>query len=165
MIGCRTQLLMALHLGLLFLVACAPPTGQPSDLPSPQASVTAERVMERVMATAVAVSPAVITATSTPTVASQPAQVDLDAIFPPGKGRDLVLSTCGNCHPWVCAIKGQRPRTHWATLKATHLGLTPALSDEEYDVLWTYLAEHFNDTSPEPPLPPEFQQLDCARGI
>jgi hypothetical protein len=89
----------------------------------------------------------------------------MDEIFPPGyqTERDLVIFTCGNCHTWVCTVRGQRTVEHWRTVQATHESLFPALSDEQLELLFDFLAEHFNDTKPEPDLPAELQTLGCTR--
>lgn len=152
---------MALNFAGSVVVACASGAVQPTTLQPTATSVPVERPTD----TPTPVQPTVVMATRTPTRTPGPARLDLDKVLPAGEGRELLQNTCGSCHPWVCAIKGQRPRTHFDTLKASHLGLTPALSDEDYETLWEYLSDNFNDTLPEPQLPPEFQMLDCSRGI
>ena len=51
---------------------------------------------------------------------------------------------------------------YWETVKLSHSDATPGLSDEDYDALFAYLAESFNDTKPEPQLPPALIQAGCV---
>lgn len=90
-------------------------------------------------------------ATATPAGAAQ--RLNLDAIFPPGKGRDLVLMNCTTCHGFGIIVRGQRKMGHWETLKRDHRDRVSGLSDGDHNTLFTYLAENFNDTKPEPELP------------
>ena len=39
--------------------------------------------------------------------------VDIDAIFPPGPGKDLVLNNCQNCHTWVPIVVLQMNEQEW----------------------------------------------------
>jgi mono/diheme cytochrome c family protein len=100
-------------------------------------------------------------ATPTPGTAATE-KLNLDEFTPPGVGRDLVIGSCGVCHAFVCAIRGQRTAEHWKNVKHGHEGRVPGLTDEEYDALFAYLVENFNDTKPEPKLPPLLQQLGCS---
>jgi hypothetical protein len=88
----------------------------------------------------------------------------MDEIFPPGHEteRDLVIYTCGSCHAWVCAVIGQRPVEHWTTVQATHKDKASGLDDEEYTLLFDFLAENFNDTKPEPDLPEALRDQGCT---
>lgn len=109
--------------------------------------------------------------TPKPTTASsssggQSEAVNLDEIFPPGHQmeRNLVIYNCSNCHPWVCTVRGQRTVEHWRGVRLIHnKGLFPALSDEDYQILFDFLVENFNDTKPVPDLPEALQDLGCTR--
>lgn len=103
-----------------------------------------------------------------------PHKVNMDAIFPPGEGRDLVLWNCMNCHTFVRIVAGHNSHshsadagshshdhsaegpvydTHWDTHRIFHRARLWRLSDQELDVLYAYLKANFNDTKPEPQLP------------
>jgi mono/diheme cytochrome c family protein len=87
----------------------------------------------------------------------------LPQILPPGKGQSLLLENCSSCHSAVCAVKGQRPAGRWAGLKEDHKDKVTGLSDADMNTLFAYLVENFNDTRPEPKLPPELaQQGSCT---
>jgi hypothetical protein len=40
-----------------------------------------------------------------------------------------------------------------------------AMTEEDYDALFNYLEENFNDTKPEPRLPPQLREQGCSSGI
>ncbi len=98
-----------------------------------------------------------------PEPVSWPHKINMDAIFPPGEGRDLVLWNCMNCHTFVRIVTGHHSHshgaegpghdTHWDTHRILHRARLWRLSEEELDVLYAYLKENFNDTKPEPKLP------------
>ncbi len=108
---------------------------------------------------------AVTTQLSAPTpLAGHSNKVDLDAFMPPGRGRDLLLNNCASCHSFVCAITGQRTIEHWRAVKREMRAEVSQLDDDDYEVLFAYLEENFNDQKPEPNLPPELRQLGCNYG-
>lgn len=80
-------------------------------------------------------------------------KLDMDAIFPPGEGRDLVIYNCQTCHSFVRIVAAQRPREAWTLVKRKMRPNVPGLTDEQADILFAYLAENFNDTKPAPDLP------------
>lgn len=90
-----------------------------------------------------------------PTVAAA-APASIADIFPEGLGQTLVLDTCGACHAAACSAIGQRTQARWANLKEDHRDKVSDMSDEDYTVLFAYLSENFNDTKPEPVVPPQF---------
>ena len=83
----------------------------------------------------------------------------LPELLPPGKGLGLALENCSSCHSVVCAVKGQRTKDRWGSLKKDHKDKVANLSDAELDTLFAYLADNFNDTKPEPKLPPALAEL------
>ena len=91
-----------------------------------------------------------------------PAPVSLGDIFPEGLGRAMVLDACGACHAAACSAIGQRTEARWANLKEDHRDKVSDMSDEDYGVLFAYLAENFNDTKPEPVVPPQFLEGGCT---
>src|SRR2546428_11506578 len=49
-----------------------------------------------------------------------PQRFNVASVFPPGPGREMVLNTCGSCHPVVCAARGQRTAERWESIKEGH---------------------------------------------
>jgi mono/diheme cytochrome c family protein len=90
-------------------------------------------------------------------VASGPtARLDMDAIFPPGDGRDLVLNNCLACHGFVRFVLLQRTREQWAYVRRVMRPLVGHLDEPEADALFGYLERHFNDSRPVPDVPDWF---------
>ena len=90
----------------------------------------------------------------TPTAASsEPDRVDLDAIFPPGPGRDLLLNNCQTCHVWVPIVILQMDQNAWRRNSLEHRDRVEALSDEDFKVLYDYLSSTFTPDRPVPKLP------------
>ncbi len=80
-------------------------------------------------------------------------RVDMDKIFPPGKGRDLVLNNCTACHNFVRVVIGQRDHGGWLAVRASMGPRVNSLSKQDLDDLFGYLEANFNDTKPVPDLP------------
>lgn len=86
----------------------------------------------------------------------------LTDIFPEGLGRSMVLDSCGACHAAACAAIGQRTEARWASLKGDHRDKLSDMDDADYDVLFAYLSDNFNDGKPEPVVPPQFLEGGCT---
>ena len=86
---------------------------------------------------------------------SEPTRVNLDEIFPPGPGRDLVLDNCESCHVWVPIVILRMDEAAWRRNSLEHRERVEALSDEEFKVLYDYLSSTFTPDRPVPTLPPE----------
>jgi mono/diheme cytochrome c family protein len=86
------------------------------------------------------------------TVASK---VNLDEIFPPGEGRDLVLNNCQNCHTFVPIVVLQMEEAAWTRNSIDHRERVTQLSDEHFKTLYTYLRANFHPGRPVPTLPKE----------
>ena len=84
----------------------------------------------------------------------EPVRVDLDAIFPPGPGRDLLLNNCQTCHTWVPIVILQMDQNAWRRNGLEHRDRVEALGDEEFKVLYDYLSPTFTPDRPVPTLPP-----------
>lgn len=151
-------------------ISCVAPAMQPVAPAQPAAPTPVPATLTPVPATPTPVpaTPTPVPATptpvpATPTPAGGSQQVSLwDEILPPGEGRDLLINNCSACHPFVCAVRGQRSVQHWEGIKVNHRGEVTGLADEDYDALFAYLAENFNDTKPEPDLPSYLRELQCA---
>ena len=155
--------------GGLLVAACGAPAAQPGvaltpglptatpvpPTPTPVPPTATPPTATAVPPTATPVPPA---ATSAPASG----QVNLDAILPPGKEQGLVLSTCGSCHSFVCVVIGQRPLEHWESVKGIHRGYVMGFAEEDYNDLFAYLSENFNDSKPEPELPELLRQQGCT---
>jgi mono/diheme cytochrome c family protein len=81
-------------------------------------------------------------------------RVDMDAIFPAGEGRELVMNNCQSCHTWVPIVVLQMQEDEWYRWSLEHRGRVPGMSDEEYETLHRYLVTNFNPERPVPELPP-----------
>ena len=82
-------------------------------------------------------------------------EVDMNKLFPPGKGRDLVLDNCMSCHSMAPIVVAQKTRGEWTQLGVSHREAAAQLSDEEYKQLLEYLIVTFNPNHPVPQLPEE----------
>jgi len=132
--------------GVGLLTSCGKPSGANG---APQASTGAA-----VVAPAQAAAPA---------PAGQPAgPFRLASVFPPGKGREKVLATCGSCHALVCVTRGQRTAERWENIKAGHRDKLTDAGAADVDEMFAYLKTNFNETRPEPQVPPELLQQGCA---
>lgn len=92
-------------------------------------------------------------AQSKPVADNRPDKVDIDAIFPAGRGRDLLLNNCTSCHTFVPIVVLQMDKTAWERNSRIHRSRVPALTDEEFEVLYQYLVANFNPDRPVPTLP------------
>jgi cytochrome c5 len=107
-------------------------------------------------------SPAAAPSAATAAPAKPAEPFNLAAIFPAGAGRDLVLDTCGTCHPVVCAARGQRTAERWDSIRKGHQDKLTAQSAANVNVMFAYLKQNFNETKPEPKIPPELLQQGCT---
>lgn len=92
--------------------------------------------------------------------AAEPASVA--DLFPQGPGRDMVMNTCGSCHAVACSTIGQRSAARWNSLKEGHRDRLQNTSTADLDAIFGYLASNFNDTTPEPKVPPRFLEGGCT---
>ena len=81
------------------------------------------------------------------------AKVDIEEIFPAGKGRELVLNNCTSCHTIVPIVVLQMTRDAWERNGRDHRDRVTALSDAEFKTLYEYLIVNFNPQRPVPKLP------------
>jgi cytochrome c5 len=86
---------------------------------------------------------------------SQANHVNIDEIFPAGRGRDLLLNNCTSCHTFVPIVVLQMDKDAWERNRRIHRSRVPALSDADVDVLYQYLVSNFNPNRPVPTLPKE----------
>ena len=119
-------------------------------------------------------SPPAAETAQTPVVKSDPAPaapaadskpsgaVTVASLFPGGPGKELVLSTCGSCHPVVCSAIGQRTAERWESLKNGHKDKLTSVTTPDLEAMFAYLKAAFNESKPEPKVPPEFLQQGCT---
>ena len=84
---------------------------------------------------------------------SGPIRLDMDKIFPPGPGRDLVLNNCQICHVWVPIVILQMDETQWARNRSEHRDRVELVSDEDFELMYGYLTTTFTPDRPVPELP------------
>jgi hypothetical protein len=87
---------------------------------------------------------------------------NVGTIFPPGEGRDLVMSTCGSCHPLVCSARGQRSTERWDSIRKSHDDKLTGQSQANVTSMFAYLKRNFNETKPEPKVPVELAEQGCT---
>jgi nicotinamidase-related amidase/mono/diheme cytochrome c family protein len=137
-------------------------TAQPAG--TPPATTSAATVAPTAAATAAATSAA--TAAPTAGASSSGEAKTLADLFPPGPGKELVLENCGTCHSPACPVFGQRSQDHWKSVKTNHQSRVSGMSDDDYNALFDYLAQNFNDTKPEPKTSAELRaNASCSAGF
>ncbi|MFN7920825.1 MAG: hypothetical protein U0Q16_12045 [Bryobacteraceae bacterium] len=102
------------------------------------------------------------TESKAPAAKTAVALYNLGSIFPAGEGRDLVLATCGTCHPVVCSARGQRNAERWEAIRKSHQDKLTAQSAANVTAMFAYLKANFNETKPEPKIPPELAEQGCT---
>jgi mono/diheme cytochrome c family protein len=117
--------------------------------------------------------PATETARNTPAVAAAPSSAPpaqattasaaeprtVADLFPAGQGRDLVMNNCASCHNVACSVIGQRSAERWDALKESH---KDKVSGPDLDTIFAYLKTNFDNTKPEPKVPPAFLEGGCT---
>ncbi len=83
------------------------------------------------------------------------AKVNLNEIFPPGRGRELVLNNCTSCHTFVPIVILQMTKEAWERNSRDHRGRVASLSNADFQVLYQYLETNFGPHKPVPALPRE----------
>jgi len=84
---------------------------------------------------------------------NESSQVNLNEIFPAGRGRELLLNNCTSCHTFVPLVVLQLTKEAWERNKRIHRERVPGLSDADFDALYDYLEANFNPNRPVPKLP------------
>lgn len=128
----------AAALSLIAAAACTP---------APQ-STPPESSAQGAGAPAAAPAPAAV-----PGEGTAPAKLDMNAIFPPGPGRDLVLNNCQNCHSFVPIVVLQMEEAAWTRSSVDHRPRVTGLNDTDFATLYDYLKANFNPSHPVPALP------------
>jgi hypothetical protein len=85
-------------------------------------------------------------------------KAEIDKIFPPGRGQDLVFTGCVNCHPWVPIVLVQGTAERWQRILKDHRARV-GMSDDDFAFLTQYLIENFGPDKPVPDyIPPDLLQ-------
>ena len=84
---------------------------------------------------------------------AESAKVNLDEIFPAGRGRQLVLNNCTTCHTFVPIVILKMTKEAWERNSRDHRGRVAALGEADFKVLYEYLATNFGPDKPVPKLP------------
>lgn len=172
-------------LALVLVASCsggtAPPSGNsgqataPTAAPTAASAATATAAPKATAAPTQGAAPSATTQATAPTAApaatqakpttapvAKPAsksgtfgKAELDQIFPPGRGQDLVFRACVNCHNWVPIVMAGFDTAAWQQNKINHRNRVSGLSDEEFDYLYDYLAKTFPAGHPVPDNIPE----------
>ncbi len=85
---------------------------------------------------------------------SEAAAFNIQDIFPPGPGRDLVLDNCQSCHVLVPIFVLPMDEAAWYRNSLEHRERVEGLNDEEFETLYAYLSSTFTPDRPVPELPP-----------
>jgi mono/diheme cytochrome c family protein len=88
-------------------------------------------------------------------VSNEPAHLNLEDIFPPGNGRDLVLENCQTCHTFVPIVILQKDKDAWNHWKVDHRDRVSNLTEDQFKALSEYLVASFGPHRPVPKLPAE----------
>ena len=183
-------LLLVVILVLMFTIGCsAPPTlttiptavrtsVPPTVAPTIALTATATKAPTIAPTTAPTIAPTAIPTvaptkapTTAPTVMPTAAAASstssgrsinpLDA-FPPGPGRALLIPSCDTCHSYMCGLFHKLTVDHWRTVRANHGTRIGSLNAADFNTVFEYLMLNFNDTKPEPNVPPEIKQgVNC----
>ena len=103
------------------------------------------------LAAATKAAPAAKKSTAKP--ASKEVKLDMNVLFPPGKGRELVLDNCMSCHSMAPIVVAQKTRGEWMQTGTSHRSMAASLNDAQYNQLFEYLITVFNPQHPVPQLP------------
>lgn len=128
----------------------APPTSVPATVPPTSAPTAAP-----VVATEPPPTSAAPTVEGGKSTSGKFGQAELDQIFPPGRGQDLVFRACNNCHNWVPIAISQPTIEQWGNIFRDHRPKVGGLTDEEFAFLEKYLVENFGPHRPPPENIPE----------
>lgn len=74
-------------------------------------------------------------------------------VFPEGPGRELVLNNCQSCHVLVPILVLRMDEASWHRNAIEHRERVEGLNDDEFALLYRYLATNFTPERPIPELP------------
>ncbi len=138
--------------------ATTAPTVAPTTAPTTAATLPPKSTVAATTAATLAPKSTVAPTTASAGPTSQPGtfgKADLDKIFPPGKGQDLVFENCTNCHSWVPIVLAGFDTNAWEQNKLKHRSRVPQLSDADFNYLYDYIEKNFPAGHPVPTNIPE----------
>ncbi len=150
--------------------ASVPPTeGPPTAVPVQPTQVAPTTVPPTAVPPVPTELPPTVAPTAAPTGASQAqnwaeyddptpgkfTREDVDFIFPPGRGQDLVFQGCTGCHNWVPLVISGFDEGAWLQNKINHRERVSGLSDADYDFLYQYLIDTWPPERPIPDIIPQ----------
>ena len=91
----------------------------------------------------------------TPSGGKSNVSIDINKIFPPGPGRELVLNNCTSCQTFVPIVILQMTKEAWERNRRDHSDRVAGLTEAEKDMLYEYVTANFNPDHPVPKLPKE----------
>lgn len=80
-------------------------------------------------------------------------------LFPEGPAKAMVLNNCSTCHAVACSVIGQRSAERWDALREGH---KERVADVDLETVFAYLKGNFDDSKPEPKVPPAFLEGGCT---
>ncbi len=69
------------------------------------------------------------------------------------------MDNCATCHNVACSAIGQRTPDRWNALRESH---RDKVTGADLDTIFAYLSVNFDDTKPEPRVPPVFLEGGCT---
>ena len=165
----RLFILVTLFIGVVTIVSCSSATVQPTATTQPttapvQPTATTQPTATPVQPTATTQPTKASTTPTSQSSASGQLKLNLDDYMPKGAGRDLLLQNCTGCHSFAPIITGQRTQARWESIRVHHRDAMLALNDKDYNAIYDFLEENFNNTKPEPKLPDWFVQSQTGTG-
>jgi cytochrome c5 len=88
----------------------------------------------------------ILTATALAFVAAATPKALKPVKLPKGPGSELVRAKCGMCHILPVVIAKRKTEDAWAQTVDQMISRGAKVSDEEYDIVVTYLAKYFGVT-------------------
>lgn len=125
--------------------------------PSPTAPLASAKVAVPTVTEPPDASAAAIAATPIPpsNPSSSEYKVNLDEIFPSGKGRDLAFENCTTCHAINFLAFVRKTNARWQTNRENHKQRFPSLTSADFETMYSYLMITFDTNVPLPKLPSE----------
>ncbi len=90
---------------------------------------------------------------NTPARAGGARPFNIRDVFPAGPGRQLVLDNCQSCHVLVPILVLRMDSAAWHRNGIEHRERVEGLNDDEFELLYDYLASTFTPDRPIPELP------------
>ncbi len=139
--------------GLMFVslsVQAAPASQGATAVPTVAATVEPTSAVTATVEVTATVAPTATVATTPSSSASS--KMDIDALVPPGPGRDVMLEYCVNCHNIGAIAIARKTTDQWNAHKISHKAYL-TLDDKLWDTIYGYLIATNTPDRPVPELP------------